>query len=87
MLLLPLLTPQAPIVLPARGATQILIIVRRHLRLVLSWLDRHDVPYDELHVGKPWSGKGGFCVDDKAIRPDEFLKLSYDEIRAIVGVD
>jgi capsule biosynthesis phosphatase len=53
----------------------------------MAWLDRHQVPYDELHVGKPWGGKGGFYVDDKAIRPDEFTRLSYEEILAIVEGD
>ena len=52
---------------------------------LLGWLDRHEIPYDELHVGKPWPGRGGFYVDDKAIRPDEFMRLSYDEIMNVVG--
>jgi capsule biosynthesis phosphatase len=38
-------------------------------------------------MGKPWGGRGGFYVDDKAIRPDEFLRLSYEEILALVGED
>jgi capsule biosynthesis phosphatase len=52
---------------------------------MMEWLDRHEIPYDELHLGKPWPGRGGFYVDDKAIRPDEFLKMSYEEILAVVG--
>jgi capsule biosynthesis phosphatase len=63
------------------------LITARTAKTLMAWLDRHNVPYDELYVGKPWGGRGGFCVDDKAIRPDEFLRLSYDEILAIVGVD
>ncbi len=51
----------------------------------MAWLDRHDIPYDEIHVGKPWGGKGGFYVDDKAIRPSEFTKLSYEQILELVG--
>src|SRR5262245_32728743 len=49
-------------------------------KALLGWLDSHDIPYDELHLGKPWTGKKGFFVDDKAIRPDEFVRLSYNEI-------
>jgi capsule biosynthesis phosphatase len=49
-------------------------------KITLDWLDRHDVPYDEIHFGKPWTGRGGFSVDDKAIRPDEFQRLRWDEI-------
>lgn len=52
---------------------------------MMEWLDRHEIPYDELHLGKPWPGRGGFYVDDKAIRPDEFLKMSYEEILTMVG--
>lgn len=61
------------------------LITATTAKTLMQWLDKHDVPYDELYVGKPWAGKGGFYVDDKAIRPDEFLKLSYDEIIAVVG--
>lgn len=60
-------------------------IVAKTGKQLMEWLDRHDIPYDELHLGKPWPGKGGFYVDDKAIRPDEFLKLSYPEILRLVG--
>jgi capsule biosynthesis phosphatase len=61
------------------------LITATTAKTLMQWLDKHDVPYDELYVGKPWAGKGGFYVDDKAIRPDEFLKLSYEEIIAVVG--
>jgi capsule biosynthesis phosphatase len=54
---------------------------------LMAWLDRFEIPYDELHVAKPWPGRGGFYVDDKAVRPDEFMKLSYPEILKIVGAD
>lgn len=55
------------------------------LPVMLDWLKEHDIPFDEIHVGKPWCGFDGFYVDDKAIRPDEFAKLSYEEIMALVG--
>ncbi|MFM0517251.1 capsular biosynthesis protein [Caballeronia jiangsuensis] len=61
------------------------LIVANTGKLLMEWLDRHQVPYDELHLGKPWPGRGGFYVDDKAIRPDEFLKLSYNEVLKLVG--
>lgn len=63
------------------------LLVADTAKTLFAWLDKHEIPYDELHVGKPWAGKGGFYVDDKAIRPDEFLKLSYEDILAIVGED
>lgn len=55
-------------------------INKNTLPIITEWLDRHDIPYDELYVGKPWCGFEGFYVDDKAIRPDELVKLSYAEI-------
>lgn len=54
-------------------------------KIVLDWLDRHQVPYDEIHFGKPWSGKNGFYVDDKAIRPDEFVRMSHEDILRLIS--
>ncbi len=53
---------------------------------IIDWLARHQVPYDELHVGKPWCGGEGFYVDDKAIRPNEFCALGLAEIHALLGI-
>lgn len=55
------------------------------LPVILEWLEKHAVPFDEVIVGKPWCGHDGFYVDDKAIRPDEFNKFTYEEIRNIIG--
>jgi capsule biosynthesis phosphatase len=49
---------------------------------LIKWLADQNVVYDEIHFGKPWCGKNGFYVDDKAIRPTEFVNLSFDEITA-----
>lgn len=54
---------------------------------ILHWLAAHDIPHDEVVVGKPWCERGGFYVDDKAIRPDEFVKLDLQEIYGLVGRD
>jgi len=50
------------------------------LPVIVEWLKRHDVPFDEVHVGKPWCGSGGFYVDDRAIRPSEFRLLGCEQI-------
>lgn len=55
------------------------------LSTLVEWLNRHEIPYDELHVGKPWAGRNGFCVDDRTIRPNEFLSLSYEAILTLTG--
>ena len=65
-------------------ANSIGLINAKTLPIILEWLARHDIPYDEIHVGKPWCGDDGFYVDDKAIRPSELKTMSYDEIRAIL---
>jgi len=54
------------------------------LPVLVEWLNRHQIPYDEIHVGKPWCGFEGFYVDDKSIRPDEFINLSYEEIQNLL---
>lgn len=52
--------------------------------IILKWLSKYKIPYDEIHFGKPWCGKNGFYVDDKAIRPSEFLKLNYNQIMELL---
>jgi capsule biosynthesis phosphatase len=47
---------------------------------MIEWLGRHSIPYNEIHVGKPWCGFEGFYVDDKAIRPSEFIALGYQGV-------
>ncbi|WP_408673246.1 HAD hydrolase family protein [Xenorhabdus doucetiae] len=54
--------------------------------IITKWLDKHSIPYDEIIVGKPWCGTDGFYVDDKAIRPDEFVKLSENEITRLINL-
>lgn len=50
------------------------------LPTLLKFLDGNDIPYDEVVMGKPWSGVGGFYVDDRAVRPSEFATMSESEI-------
>lgn len=54
------------------------------LPVIIAWLDENDVPYDEIVVGKPWCGNDGFYVDDRAIRPNEFVNLSLEEINVLL---
>lgn len=55
------------------------------LPVIIDWLCKHEIPYDEIYVGKPWCGHEGFYVDDKAIRPSEFLALSREEIAELLN--
>ena len=60
-------------------------ITANTLPIILKWLAQHNVPYDEIYVGKPWCGMEGFYVDDRSIRPDEFVNLSFEEIKNLMG--
>lgn len=57
------------------------------LPIILKWLEKHDVPFDEIYTGKPWCGNEGFYVDDKSIRPSEFAKLNYEEIVNLLSLE
>ena len=52
-------------------------------KVLLKWLDQWNIPYDEILYGKPWPGHFGFYVDDRAVRPDEFLNYSAKELEQI----
>lgn len=59
-------------------------MINKHTAAVLSvWLEKWEVPYDEIVYGKVWPGHKGFYVDDRAVRPDEFLKYSPEELAEI----
>lgn len=59
--------------------------INKHtLPVLVDWLDAHGVPFDEIHVAKPWPGRQGFYVDDRAVRPDEFLEADIEELEARV---
>lgn len=52
--------------------------------ILKEWLERHGVSYDGLIVGKPWCGEDGFYIDDRAIRPSEFIKYSPNQIKNLI---
>ncbi len=51
--------------------------------IMQAWLKKWDIPYDEIFFGKPWPGSRGLYIDDRAVRPDEFLNHSFDELEQI----
>lgn len=52
---------------------------------VIDWLNKWGIPFDEVIFGKPWPGDGGFYVDDRAVRPDEFINNSLEDLQNIVN--
>ena len=56
-------------------------LINKHTAAVLSaWLEKWKRPYDEFVYGKVWPGHKGFYVDDRTVRPDEFLRYSPEEL-------
>ena len=54
------------------------------LPVIIDWLEKNRVPYDEIYLGKPWCGQEGFYVDDRAIRPSEFYSLNHEQIKSLL---
>lgn len=51
---------------------------------IINWLNKYDIHYDEIIVGKPWCGYNGFYIDDKSIRPSEFHSMTYEQIQEML---
>lgn len=63
-------------------------LINKHTApILLEWLAKWNVPYDEILFGKPWPGRKGFYIDDRTVRPDEFLSLTETEIHRRLGLD
>ena len=59
-------------------------MINKHTaKILLDWLEKWDIPYDEIFYGKPWPGHKGFYIDDRAVRPDEFLNNSVETLNEI----
>ena len=56
------------------------MILKNTKPILEEWLNKWNIPYDELIFGKPWTGSKGFYVDDKTIRPKELINMSLAEI-------
>ncbi|MCM3389782.1 capsular biosynthesis protein [Ureibacillus chungkukjangi] len=57
------------------------------LPTLINWLSQSNIPYDEIQVGKPWCGNEGFYIDDRAVRPREFIENSYEDLLDIIKKD
>jgi len=60
------------------------LIEENTLPKIKDWLEKNKIIYDDILIGKPWCGSG-FYVDDKAIRPDEFVQLTFDQVQKIIN--
>lgn len=62
-------------------------ILRNVFPTLWQWLDHNEIPYDEVWMAKPWPGHDGFYVDDRSVRPREFLAHTLEELAAICEKD
>ena len=51
-------------------------IIANQSRVVINWLETHNIPFDELHFGKPLAD---FYIDDKGVKFS-----NWDEINNII---
>lgn len=56
-------------------------------KTLMDWLLQWNIPYDEIFFGKPWPGHNGFYVDDRSVRPKEFLTHTPEELKKICDGD
>ena len=56
-------------------------------KIIINWLDKWQIPYDEIIYGKPWPGENGFYIDDRSIRPRELLEKNVEELNKICEKD
>lgn len=59
------------------------LINKNTAKVILDWLEKWDIPYDEIFYGKPWPGHKGFYVDDRTIRPNEFMQYDVEQLDEI----
>lgn len=50
-------------------------IIANQAKIVIDWLEKYEIPYDELHFGKPVAD---YYIDDKGYKLETWNKLSED---------
>lgn len=51
------------------------LVVARQGKTLLEWLERHGIPYDEIHFGKPHAD---VYIDDNAYRFESWSRIEAD---------
>ena len=57
------------------------------LPIILKWCEENHLKVDGIIMAKPYGGEDYFFVDDRALRPAEFEKLSVEEIKILLEKD
>ena len=58
-------------------------IKEKHSKTLIDWLDKYQVPYNELIFGKPW-GPNVYYIDDKNLTLNQFLLYSHEDYDTIL---
>jgi len=51
------------------------LVQKRVAAITLKWLEENDIPYDEIHFGKPWAD---IYIDDNAYRFINWNEINDD---------
>jgi capsule biosynthesis phosphatase len=54
-----------------------------HSKTLIDWLEKYQIPYNELIFGKPW-GPNVYYVDDKNLTLNQFLLYEYEDYSTIL---
>lgn len=60
------------------------LIEERNRTVLETWMKRNNVLYTKIVFGKPM---GFYYIDDKAMRPDEFLNSSFENLKGGSGAE
>lgn len=61
------------------------LILKNTKPILEKWLEKWQIPYDEIIFGKPYPGKEGYYVDDRTIRPKELLRMSDLDLKKLMN--
>lgn len=49
------------------------LVIAKQGKITLDWLAKHNVPFDEIHFGKPWAD---VYIDDNAFRFSDWSQIN-----------
>lgn len=55
-------------------------VIKNIGKITLDWLEKYDVPYDEIYFGKP---NGHVYIDDRALRYQDWGSITPDYLKEI----
>ncbi len=56
------------------------LVVARVAQMTLEWLARHQIPYDEIHFGKP---NTDIYIDDRCVRFESWHDITEERLQSL----